>query len=266
MPLSRLLLIMIAVMMFAACADNTPAKTAGTSAETSQSLLHQTLSAELSRALSSEISGKYKDLQVSITDNKVKIGDSLSLEASITNRIVHPDAILLELNIVASHPVLFAGGISDFLAGVGTSDTMAIRTGVESYVAGVFTTILHGLVTEHQPALDFTINKELWHPVTGALQLQGAFSKDTTLDDHQIFKLLKPVLANKLATSTDTVLHWVKAYVSKQADGAITGQCEYDNNPFPEGTVLLKRYAEGWNVKGFAGQKQFIMIRRCGKH
>jgi hypothetical protein len=258
---------MTAPVMFAACTSNTPSKTGSTVEGASQSsLLQQTSSVETSRALAVEISRQHPDLQVSITDNKIKIGDSLFLEASITNRMVHTDAVMLELNIVASHAILFAGGISDFLAGPGANDSMAIKAGVTSYVAGVFSTILRGLTTEHQPALDFNVNKDLWHPVAGALQVQGAFSKDSTLDDLHFIKMLKPLLVNKLATSTDTTLHWVKVYVSRQPDGSIIQECAYDNNPLPEGNTILKQYAESWKVNGFAGQKQFFMLRKCGKH
>ena len=254
--------------MFAACMGSAPSKTGSTPEVNPQSqlLLQQTSPAEITRALALEISGQHRDLQVSITDGRVKVGDSLFLEASITNRVVHTDAIILELNIVASHATLFAGGISDFLAGPGTNDSMAIKAGVASYVAGVFSTILHGLTSEHQPSLDFNVNKEVWHPVAGTLQVQGAFSGDTTLDDLHLIKLLKPLLVNKLSTSTDTTLHWVKVYVSRQADGSTTQECEYDNNLMPEGNAILKRYAESWKVNGFAGQKQFFMLRKCGRH
>lgn len=260
--------IMIVAVIFAGCMGNTPSKTGSTPDMGTQppSLLQQSSSAELSRALAVEISRQHRDLQVSITDNRIKVGDSLFLEASITNRIVRTDAIILELNIVASHATLFAGGISDFLVGLGTNDSMAIKTGVASYVTGVFSTILHGLTSEHQPALDFNVNKELWHPVAGTLQVQGAFSGDTALDDLHLIKLLKPLLVNKLSTSTDTTLHWVKVYVSRQADGAIMQECGYDNNPLPEGNEILKRYAESWKVNDFAGQKQFFMLRKCGRH
>lgn len=269
-PLSRLFsyFIMIVTVMFAACMGSAPSKSGGTSevnAE-SQSLFQQTSPEEIAKALALEISGQHRDLQVSTTDGRIKVGDSLFLEASITNRVVHTDAIILELNIVASHATLFAGGISDFLAGSGTNDSMAIKAGVASYVAGVFSTILHGLTSEHQPAQDFNVNKDLWHPVAGTLQVQGAFAGDTTLDDLRFLKLLKPLLVNKLSTSTDTTLHWVKVYVSRQVNGSITQECEYDNNPLPEGNAILKRYAENWKVNDFAGQKQFFMLRKCGRH
>jgi hypothetical protein len=259
---------MITGVMFSACSNNTPSKSTSTTAllEDQKDIQQQGTPTDISRALSAEILRQFKDLHVSIADEKVKVGDSLFLEANITNKTDHGEVIVLELNIVASHPRVFAGGISDFTAGIGTSDTMAIRTGVHNYVSGVFATILHSLTNEHKPALDFRINKELWHPIAGPLQVQGAFSEDTTADEHHIFKLLKPVLVNKLANSKDTILHWVKVYVSRQEDGSITEECEYDNNPMPEGDALLKKYAASWNVKAFAGEKQFFMLKLCGQH
>ncbi len=49
-------------------------------------------------------------------------------------------------------------------------------------------------------------------------------------------------------------------------NGDIDGDCYYDNELSMEGLELVTDMALTWSLNGkFAGQKQFVLFRKCGE-
>lgn len=173
----------------------------------------------------------------------------------------HPG--ILHLMILTTHPEYFPEGIEEHIAGIGATlqDKVASVTG--NYIHTTFLPIMESFSDRHNPGLDLSVTADgkpvLWHPELGNLTLQGRWSDAPAAE--QLFDLVRDKLESKLAFKK---LHWLKMYISRQADGTIIGECNFDNEPWDEGLAAIKAYAESWAQKGdFLGMKQFIMFRRC---
>ncbi|MBO0358704.1 hypothetical protein J0X19_12165 [Hymenobacter sp. BT186] len=189
----------------------------------------------------------------------------LILQASVVERTEHPTAIVLALGMWLRHAEYFPEAMMECLAGIGENDFDAIDRGVQNYLHSVLPVVIEALEGYHIPDLDIVsaTNEVLWHPIVSELQLQGAWARqiDQT-DDRHFLTLLKPFLLQHL---TPQPIHWLKVYASKLPDGEFIGECLLNNEPWPEGLALIQDNTEAWPTGGdFAGQKQFIIFRRCG--
>ena len=209
---------------------------------------------------------KYPKLNFKLDGEKIISVNGLSVEAKIINHRTFPQSESFQLNFYTSHK-FFQNSIEERLSGIGENDTTALQNGIQSFLSGQFPVIIDGIDLKHSPEIDFDVisgnEKTHWHPLIGDIQLQGELSKrhDSTVYE-KTYSFIKPLLTSKLKES-NLDFHWFRYYISKMQNGEIIGDCYYDNEPYEEGLKVLKKFASTWGTTGFAGQKQFIMLRHC---
>ncbi|MCW3102691.1 MAG: hypothetical protein JWO09_1131 [Bacteroidetes bacterium] len=221
----------------------------------------------LSQKLLERINIEYPGYDFKLTATGISAANGISIKTKIINHKVFAASESFQVHFFTSHNTLFKRTVEERLAGLGENDTAALINGVESYLAGQFPVILTCIEMKHSPATDFDITDDSgtshWHSIMGNIQVQGSLSSnpDTLIYD-KTYSFIKPVLTGKLKNSTDD-FHWFRYYISKM-NGKIIGDCYYDNEPCNEGLEALKKYVSVWPDNEFAGQKQFIMLRKCG--
>ncbi|MDI9341944.1 MAG: DUF6348 family protein [Sediminibacterium sp.] len=209
---------------------------------------------------------KYPELNFKSDGGKISADNGLSVEAKIINHKTLPQSTSFQINFYTSHKH-FQTSIEERLSGIGETDTGALQYGIQSFLSGQFPVIIHGIDLKHDPEMDFDVidgnKKTHWHPLIGDIQLQGELSEkyDSTIYE-KTYSFIKPLLTSKLKES-NLDFHWFRYYISKMPNGEIIGDCYYDNEPYDEGLEVLKKLVATWDVSEFAGQKQFIMLRRC---
>jgi hypothetical protein len=206
-------------------------------------------------------------LRVSLDqDGLVLAPIGITLQTQVVGETHHPNVVVCTLGIRLAHPQHFPVAIEVCLVGYGTSPVEAVDQGAQIYVNGVLSTVLEALAGTHDPGLDWISQPEgiTWHPVVGPLQVQGAWAGVPDLDQHhlRLLHLLSPLLREQQFHRS---FHWVSVYLSRQPDGEFIGECLLDNEPWEAGLALLQADAMRWPHEGkFAGQKQFLLFRRCG--
>lgn len=210
----------------------------------------------------------YTDYGFKISNGKIVSDKGISIEYDIINHRKYPTSESFQINFLTNFKTYFRDGIEERLVGIGENDTTAINYGVQSFLSGQFPTIIQGINSSHSPDLDFdiisTYGKNHWHPIIGDIQMQGELSNisDSSIYE-KTYKLLKPIILEKLKNSKEN-FHWMRYYISKSASNEIIGDCYFDNEVFEIGLNILKNYANNWDTKNkFAGQKQFILLRKC---
>ncbi len=219
---------------------------------------------EFQRQLCKQIALQFPAFSIEVSDGQLLFNNGqLALESSVFERTEHPNAVVYGLRLCLTHKLFLLNGIVDCLAGIGSTDAEALKTGARNYVDSVFSVVVEALLGGYEPSLDFsTQNDALWHTMLGPLHVQGTWAKyPDELDGSHFLELLKPHLLSRFALQP---FHWLKLYVSRQPSGKFIGDCLFDNDPWPEGLAVLEAEAAQWPEAGvFAGQKQFIMFRNC---
>lgn len=188
-----------------------------------------------------------------IIENEIEIATFI-----IENPDYHPS--LMHLMIVTIHRTYFPSGIEENIVGVGQTIDEKIESVLNNYIYTTFTPIIESFTEFHHPELDFQSDDVLWHPNLGNVMIQG--NSDIQIEKNQLFLLLKDELKKKC--SADKKFHWLKIYISKQANKESMGECLLDNEPWEAGIDILYDFAETWNYQtNFVGVKQFIMIKKC---
>lgn len=172
----------------------------------------------------------------------------------------HPS--ILHLLTLTSHPKHFPDGIQESLIGVGNTFAEKAESAISNYLGSTFAPILSSLNGEHHPEHNLQTNtggKEIpWHLTLGDLMVQGQWSHVPPED--YLYLSLKAKIHAQLTEST---FNWVKLYISKMANGEITGECRINNKVWEEGTKALAEIAKTWVLHGrFQGLKQFMVFRR----
>lgn len=190
------------------------------------------------------------------------INDNIEITTVIIdNPNNHPD--IIHLMILTVQPDYFPEGIKENIAGIGTTLQDKVNAVIDNYINTTFLPIMDSLSDSHNPELDFSTrinDKEvLWHPQLGNLTLQGRWDEHPS--NEPFFEIIRNKIQDKL---TSNKINWLKLYVSKQADGTIIGECNFNNEPWEEGLKDITTYATTWEMKSkFKGLKQFIIFRRC---
>ncbi len=215
--------------------------------------------------LLTEIKLRLPELQTQVINEKIIIQPTnVILECKLFERTEHPNAVVHSLGIQAFN-ANFPEGITERFAGIGANGREAFANGAHNYVTGVLVTIIDALSAQHSSVLNFSSPTEgkKWHPVMGELQVQGFWNKRAdNLDENHFLRILKEKLMELLDSRP---YHWLRIYVSRQPNGEIISDCNWDNESWPDGLDILRREIETWDNKGeFAGQKQFMMFRQCG--
>lgn len=209
-----------------------------------------------------------KDLKSEMIDGKIFINKfKMYIKTWVSDKIQHPNAIVMELKFVISQE-LFEDVIVESLAAIGEGDDEddAILNGVESFITGVFNSIVESIFDTHNEELDFVTeyNEEIkiWQPKLGALQVQG-YCNIKHVDENKIFNILKDDIKLRLRNKR---FYFIKVYVFKQAKGNIIAECTLNNEPFYEANKKMEQYAKEWEIAGnFKGEKQYIIIRQYDK-
>ncbi|MCW3070777.1 MAG: hypothetical protein JWO44_667 [Bacteroidetes bacterium] len=221
----------------------------------------------LNQKLLERINIEYPGLDFKLTGDEITAPNGISIKTKIINHRVFEGSESFQVHFFTSHNRLFKKAIEERLAGLGENDATALTNGVESYLAGQFPVILTCIDMKHSPETDFDITDDSgtahWHSIMGNIQVQGSLSNnpDSLIYD-KTYSYVKPVLTERLKNSTED-FHWFRYYISR-SNGEIIGDCYYDNEPCDEGLQSLKKYVSTWTFNEFAGQKQFIMLRKCG--
>jgi hypothetical protein len=210
------------------------------------------------------IRANFPALRPTLENNEIHVEPAgLILRTNVFGQTQHPDVLMCTLGVQLSHHIHFPVPIIDCLVSYGTDEFTAVASGAQIYLGGVFATVINALQGRHDPAVDVTVSAgDIWHPIIGELQVQGAWTGQTEELVHEhLFDLLKPLLLDRFRSGP---FHWLKMYVSRQPNGKIIGDCLFDNQPWAEGLQKLHEEATHWPSKGhFAGQKQFILFRKC---
>ena len=222
--------------------------------------------------LHQQLAKNFTDIQFSINDYTIVTNNGLTIYGEVVSKTQHPNALVMQINFRTTHETYFKGGAEEMLAGFGESDLSALEHGVGSFLTGQFPAVLRALTAEQNPEVDFMAKgrngeEEKWHTIIGSLQVQGKWRDK--LDELQIesfFELYSSFLEDEFIKNK-SMFHWVRAYIAKNPDGSIIGDCYFDNNPWPAGLEALQRYTDSWDLgESFAGMKQFIMFRKCVNH
>ncbi|WP_121809261.1 DUF6348 family protein [Mucilaginibacter kameinonensis] len=173
----------------------------------------------------------------------------------------HP--FIMQVNVLKIHPVYFPKGIYECLVGFGETIDKRINSALDNYLDSTFSPIMAGFSDTHDPDVDLLIttnNREvLWHPKLGDLMVQGQWEEMP--DGKCLFEILREKIKPLL---TNNKFNWLKIYISKNADGAIIGECVFNNQLWNDALDDITQLAEAWIMKGeFKALKQFIMFRRC---
>lgn len=173
----------------------------------------------------------------------------------------HP--FVMQANFLTIHPVYFPKGIYECLVGVGETIDKRIDAALDNYLDSTFSPIMEGFSDTHDPDFDLLVNTNnrevLWHPKLGDLMVQGQWEEMP--DGKCLFEILREKIKPLL---TDNKFNWLKIYISKNADGAIIGECVFNNQLWNDALEDITQLAEAWIMKGeFKALKQFIMFRRC---
>jgi len=220
--------------------------------------------------LTEVLNTKYSALNFKIINEKIVSENGISIECYLANHNKFQSSESFQINFLTNYKDFFNNGIEERLAGIGENDTSAITYGIESFINGQFSAIIDGISLKHSTYLDFDLffdNRKIhWHSILGPIQLQGELSKiaDSTIYD-KTFNLLKPKILEKIKNSKYN-FHWIRYYISKNANNEIIGDCYFDNEVFEEGQSVIEDYAKNWKTgNNFAGQKQLIIFRKCGE-
>lgn len=230
-----------------------------------------TLDTLLQETLLRELQKKYKDINIRVVNNRIKLGKSLTIKARANDITMRVDAgagtKALELSFITSHSEYFPTGMDEYLAGIGPDDTTAIRNGISSYTSYIFPAIIQGIEGKHQPNIDIKVKSSSktthWYPMLGPIKMEGEFSQKKKIAINTLFKQLKPVITSKLTTADNTI-HWMKVYVARRKDEKPMLDCRFDNVYLPEGVAIMKEYVKDWDIKDFGAQRQFIVFRSDG--
>jgi len=221
----------------------------------------------LNQKLLERINIEYPGLDFKLTGDEISAPNGISIKTKIINHQVFTGSESFQVHFFTSNKGLFKRTIEERLVGLGENDATALSNGVESFLEGQFPVILTCIEMKHSPETDFDITDDSgtghWHSILGNIQVQGSLSHnpDSLIYD-KTYSFIKPILTEKLKNSSGD-FHWLRYYISK-LNGKIIGDCYYDNEPCDEGMEALKKYVSAWPDNDFAGQKQFIMLRKCG--
>lgn len=198
------------------------------------------IEAEFRHQLLVSIQANFPSLQSTLENDEICIEPTgLTLETKVFEQTHHPNVVVCTLGVRLFHPVYFPDSIVECLAGYGTDEISAVCNGACIYVDGILATVIEALQGRHDPALDLTLSEDnIWHPIIGDMQVQGARADLTEELNHKhLFELLKPSLLTRLESKP---FHWLKVYASRQTDGEFIGDCLFDNQPWEEGLQILK--------------------------
>ncbi len=196
----------------------------------------------------------------------LEVNGAFAIVPSIGSIREHPNAYVIQLDVLTVHPDYFPEGIEVHLAGLGEDLGSSITDAVNNYMGTILPPIVNSFACNHHPDLDFLSTaagrEVLWHPKPGDMILQGTWH--TIPEGGELLVLLKPALQQHLP---DQKLNWLKIYISQQAGGEIIAECILNNAAWDAGMEIIYTYAQSWPQTGsFLAQKQFIMFRRCDKY
>lgn len=200
------------------------------------------------------------DHQASWSDDHLSLVTDTGLEitaAVIESPGMHP--MIIHVFILTRHEQYFPDGVAENIAGMGELFEDKVASVLDNYLASTFPPIVESLSDSHFQELDYTDDKGvLWHPKPGDMIVQGQW-----LDPESVTPLFDLIKEKLKQVTFNNKINWLKMYISRQADNTFAGECLLNNEPWDEGFSMLLNDSE-WEQPGrFAGQKQFVVIRRC---
>ena len=219
------------------------------------------LNAYLLQKLKERIEKSGNTVEFSTQYAAILVNSEIEIATAILPGNYHPS--ILPLLMITIHKDHFPKGIETSIIGLGTSIEQKVEFAIDTYISNIFLTILESFKDTHIEEFDFTSTihdrEILWHPKMSDNSFQGTWSE--TNDQTNLYTIIEDKIKTKLS---DTKLNWLKLYISRQANGAISGECLLNNEVWEEGYYLLEEYAKSWKDNGeFLGHKQFVMFRRC---
>jgi|GEM_PF-3113879 len=213
--------------------------------------------------LKAELTALHHPVVYSDQDAALIINDVIKIKPAIINITPHPNASVLQLQVITIHKDYFPQGIEVNLAGIGTDVNDSLGSAISNYITTVFPVIIDSLSDSHYPEADFfseTGGREiLWHPKLGDLFTQGQW--ESIPEGEAFFTLLQNDVKDKLM---DQKLNWLKVYVARMPNGGIITECLLNNEVWEEGVEILRDSVQTWpQTPAFLGIKQFMMFRRC---
>lgn len=192
----------------------------------------------------------------------LRLNDGVEISTVISENPAN-HASILQLMILTSHPKYFPDGIFECIVGLGVTIEDQIQSVLDNYLNTTFGPIMAAFTERHDPTLDFLVLNDgkasLWHPRPGRIGFQGQWLKYP--EGEPFFDLLKEQVKGKL---TSNKFNWLKIYASKDKNGTLICECNFNNTPWEEGKNSIDQYAGSWDINGdFQGMKQFLMFRRC---
>ena len=182
----------------------------------------------------------------------------------IENPNAHPS--ILQLMTLTIQPQYFPNGIEENIISIGTTIQEKVNFAIDDYIDGTFLPIIESLSTKPITNFDFSTtvdNKEIhWHTNLGNIKVRGKWNYEG-VHTATLFEIIKDELKTKL---TSNKFNWLKLYISKQANGEITGECFFNDEPWEDGLTVLTEYAKLWKMENnFRSMKQLIVFRKCDK-
>lgn len=232
-----------------------------------QSAKESSLDAVLYDCFISGITKVFPDVIIQEQSNGLLLNPyAILLETRVSERTVHPNAIVLAVGVRLHHTQYFPNALVDCVVGIGENDLEAAQKGVRNIIASVLSVVIDALEGYHSSDLNITSadGEVMWHPVFSPVFTQGMWSqREEEIDENDWFLRLKEHLLERLLPQP---LNWVKIYAIKMSEGNFIGECNLNNELWEAGLAEVRREAEGWKIPDgdFAGQKQFLVFRRCG--
>lgn len=191
---------------------------------------------------------------------------ALQVEIGVSERTVHPNAVVLAVGARVYHAQYFPNALVDCVVGIGENDLEAAQKGVHNIIGSVLSVVIDALEGYHRSELDITSadGEVLWHPVLSPVFTQGMWShRSEEVDEYDWLLLLKNKLLDRLLPQP---FNWIKIYAMKMPEGNFIGECNLNNESWKAGLAAVQQEADGWEIPDgdFAGQKQFLVFRRCG--
>jgi hypothetical protein len=199
---------------------------------------------EVARALLPQVLGAKGIVTVLHNEQFAVKGEPLAVDVEALQVGVHPagQVVGLELQAILGDqrwPSLLP--VTDVVTGVGATRDEAVKAAITTWVETTLPALRAAVSGTRRPDRDLRVGDRTFDVWLGPLQVVGdeapRAALAAALAGSHPFGLLEPQLGPMLGTRT---LHWVKLLGARDAAGGTRTECNFDSEPWFDGTNLLE--------------------------